>query len=81
MAHYLIHTRGPHGKQEDKEGDLLDDDNMDEDSKHNLTEKNTKHHDQQCKGDDDNVDPDYESASLEDDDDHHDDEDKSSAED
>nr|GEZ57495.1 cell division cycle-associated protein 7-like [Tanacetum cinerariifolium] len=39
VAHYLIHTRGPNGKQEDTdtEGDLLDDkddDNMDEDGKH-----------------------------------------------
>nr|GEW02493.1 RNA-directed DNA polymerase, eukaryota [Tanacetum cinerariifolium] len=39
VAHYLIHTRGPNGKQEgtDTENDLLDDkddDNMDEDGKH-----------------------------------------------
>ncbi|XP_022028218.1 cell division cycle-associated 7-like protein [Helianthus annuus] len=60
VAHYLIHTRGPNGKQEDidNEGEQLDekDDNMDEDAKH------TKHpeSDQHLKGGDVDDDSDYE---------------------
>ncbi|XP_076896353.1 uncharacterized protein LOC143549315 [Bidens hawaiensis] len=71
VAHYLIHTRGPHGKQEDiddetdcsptdKEGELLDekvDDNMDEDVKPVSSKKASKH---RGKGDDD-ADSDYKS--------------------
>ncbi|KAI3804975.1 hypothetical protein L1987_26913 [Smallanthus sonchifolius] len=77
VAHYLIHTRVPHGKQEDiddktacsptdKEGEQLDekdDDNMDADGKHH-------DHDQHRKGeDDDDVDSNYKSDSHGDDDD------------
>ncbi|KAK9077290.1 hypothetical protein SSX86_005627 [Deinandra increscens subsp. villosa] len=75
VAHYLIHTRGPHGKQEDiddttvcsptdKEGEQLDekDDNMDEDIRQH-------DRDQHCKGEDDDVDSDYKSDPEGDDDD------------
>nr|XP_043630724.1 cell division cycle-associated 7-like protein [Erigeron canadensis] len=90
VAHYLIHTRGPHGKQDeidnesnlsetDKEGELLDDNvaKLDEDSKHVPSEKITKAHDhgQQSKGDDDDADPDYKSDSHDDNDDGDDDND------
>lgn len=86
VAHYLIQTRGPHGKQEDGDnktsGSLTneEDENMDDDSKHVSTEESSKH--QQSKGgnDDDDVDPDYESDPHDDDDDN-DDNDNSSEDD
>lgn len=73
MAHYLIHTCGPHGKQEDiinlTSGSPSDkqDDCMDDDSKHAVIEENIKHHDQRHKGDD--IDSDYKSDSPDDNDD------------
>ncbi|KAL8195314.1 hypothetical protein R6Q57_025717 [Mikania cordata] len=69
VAHYLIHTRGPHGKQEDIdiefmssptgiEGDLLDGkdgDNIDED---------IKHHTSYPQGSDDNDDEDFSTEDI-----------------
>ncbi|XP_071727080.1 uncharacterized protein [Rutidosis leptorrhynchoides] len=84
VAHYLIHTRGPHGKQEEITDVTLgspsdkEDDNMDDDTKHAAIEENIKHQDQLRKEDDDD-DSDYKSDPLDDDnDDDNDDEDDSS---
>ncbi|XP_076957547.1 uncharacterized protein LOC143633074 [Bidens hawaiensis] len=88
VAHYLIHTCGPHGKQEDIDDEtecsptdkLLDekvDDNMDEDVKLVSSKKITKH----GKGDDDDADSDYKSDPHGDDDDDDGDEEDDSSED
>ncbi|KAK1431204.1 hypothetical protein QVD17_14501 [Tagetes erecta] len=97
VAHYLIHTRGPNGKQEDRgnetvgaltdeEGEQLggkDDDNMDEDTKHVSSGKSVNHpdRDHHSKGKDDDADSDYKSDHHGDDDDDEDDDEANSSED
>ncbi|KAI3708039.1 hypothetical protein L2E82_37044 [Cichorium intybus] len=81
VAHYLIHTRGPNGKQDDIDINTLDEEDDElvdkDDNKDVLTDKNLKHQDggQKSKGDNDDDDSDYKSDHVDDDNDDDDDDD------